>query len=148
MVDQLEQRVHSVKGVTMVRHRLTDEQWEMIADLFPAPKPTGRPSRDRRMIFDGILWILRTGSPWRDLPEELGSWSTIWNTFDRWNADGTLESVLNCLRSAKVDLGEMDGQLWCIDGTIVRAARCASGGGKKGIRRNRKTTPLVVPVVV
>ena len=130
----------------MIRHRLTDEQWNMIADLFPAPKPTGRPPRDRREIVDGILWILRTGSPWRDLPEALGSWSTAWNSFDRWNSDGTLNAVLDRLRSSKVDMDEIDDQLWCIDGTIVRAARCASGGGKKGIRRNRKTTRLVAPV--
>ncbi len=132
----------------MIRHRLTDEQWGMIADLFPAPKRTGRPPRDRRTIVDGILWILRTGSPWRDLPDELGSWSTAWNLFNKWNGDETLSALLNRLRSSKVDLGEIDDQLWCIDGTIVRAARCASGGGKKGIRRSRKTTPLVVPVAV
>ncbi len=46
---------HLVKGVTMIRHRLTDEQWALIADLFPAPKRTGRPPRDRRQIVDGIL---------------------------------------------------------------------------------------------
>ncbi len=132
----------------MIRHRLTDEQWDLIADLVSAPKSTGRPLRDRRTIVDGILWILRTGSPWRDLPEELGSWSTAWNSFDRWNADGTLSTILDRLRSSKVDLGEIDDQLWCIDGTIVRAARCASGGGKKGTRRNRKTTPWVAPVAV
>ncbi len=132
----------------MIRHRLTDEQWDLISDLFPAPKSTGRPLRDRRTIVDGILWILRTGSPWRDLPEELGSWSTAWNSFDRWNGDGTLSTILDRLRSSKVDLGEIDDQLWCIDGTIVRAARCASGGGKKGTRKNRKTTPWVAPVAV
>ncbi len=132
----------------MIRHRLTDEQWDLISDLFSVPKPTGRPLRDRRTIVDGIFWILRTGSPWRDLPEELGSWSTAWNSFDRWNADGTLSAILDRLRSSKVDLGEIDDQLWCIDGTIVRAARCASGGGKKGMRRNRKTTPWVAPVAV
>ena len=46
----------------MVRHRLTDEQWDLIADLFPSPKATGRPPRDRRVILDGIFWILRTGA--------------------------------------------------------------------------------------
>ena len=95
----------------MIRHRLTDEQWKMIADLFPASKPTGRPSRERRAIVDGILWILRTGSPWRDLPEALGSWSTAWSSFDRWNADGTLAAALDRLCSSKVDLGEIDEQL-------------------------------------
>ena len=128
----------------MLRHRLTDEQWALIADLFPAPRWTGRPPRDRRTIMDGIFWSLRTGSPWRDLPGAFGAWQTVWRLFDQWNQDGTLDSVLNRLRGACV----IDEELWCIDGTIVRAAKCAAGGGKKAIRRNRKTTPLVVPVAV
>ena len=128
----------------MLRHRLTDEQWALIADLFPAPRWTGRPPRDRRTIMDGILWSLRSGSPWRDLPAAFGPWQTVWRLFDQWKQDGTLDSVLNRLRGACV----IDEELWCIDGTIVRAAKCAAGGGKKAIRRNRKTTPLVVPVAV
>ncbi len=74
----------------MVRHRMSDDQWECIQDLFPKPAATGRPPRNPRDMMDGIFWILRTGSPWRDLPEEFGAWSTVWDYFDRWNADGTL----------------------------------------------------------
>ena len=122
----------------MTRHRLTDEQWDCIADVFPPPAKTGRPPSDRRMIVDGILWIMRTGSPWRDLPDEFGPWGTVWDLFDAWNADGTLDEILSRLRAMYVDAGEIDEELWCIDGTIVRAARCAAGGGKKTIRRNQK----------
>ncbi len=50
----------------MLRHRLTDEQWLRIKDVFGQPAATGRPPRDRRDIIDGILWVLRTGAPWRD----------------------------------------------------------------------------------
>jgi len=129
----------------MIRHRLTDEQWELISDLLPERKATGRPPLDPRDVVDGILWILRTGSPWRDVPREFGKWSTLWNRFDCWNADGTLAAILNRLRSRAVDAGEWDGSLWCIDGTTVRAARCAAGGGKKGSRTNRPTTLWAVP---
>ncbi len=122
----------------MTRHRLTDEQWDCIADIFPPPAKTGRPPSDRRMIVDGILWIMRTGSPWRDLPEEYGPWGTVWDLFDTWNADGTLDEILSHLRAMHIDAGEIDEELWCIDGTTVRAARCAAGGGKKTIRRNQK----------
>lgn len=125
----------------MVRHRLRDDEWELIADVFAAPARTGRPPKLRRDMMDGILWILRTGSPWRDLPAEIGHWSTVWEWFNRWNADGTLDKVLDRLRSARIDLGKLDEDLWCIDGTSVRAARCAAGGGKKGIPKNRRTTP-------
>jgi transposase len=118
----------------MARKRLTDEQWDLIQDIFPPPAKTGRPPVDRRDVVDGIFWILRTGSPWRDLPEEFGKWGTVWDLFDKWNADGTWDEILDRLRSAYADI---DGELWCVDGTTVRAARCASGGGKKGIRKNR-----------
>jgi transposase len=124
----------------MARHRLTDDQWECIKELFPPPARTGRPPCDRRNVVDGILWILRTGSPWRDLPDEFGRWSTVWDLFDKWNSDGTLDEMLHRLRAAHIDVGQIDGQLWCVDGTIVRAARCAGGGGKKKIRRSPMTT--------
>jgi transposase len=121
----------------MARLLLTDDEWECIEDLFPEPAATGRPPRDRRMVVNGILWIVRTGSPWRDLPEEFGPWQTVWRLFDKWNGDGTLDEILRRLQGAHADAGQIDADLWCIDGTIVRAARCAGGGGKKGIRRNR-----------
>lgn len=124
----------------MSRHKLTNNQWELISDIFPPPAQTGRPPRDRREMVDGIFWILRTGSPWRDLPEEFGPWETVYGCFDRWNTDGTLDAILQRLRAAQVDLGAIDEELWCIDGTIVRAHRCSAGGGKKGIRRNRLIT--------
>jgi transposase len=114
----------------MVRHRLTDQQWELVQDLFPPPARTGRPPRDRRQILDGIFWILRTGAPWRDLPGEFGPWGTVWDLFDTWNDDGTLGAILSRLQAAGIDAGLVDRQLWCIDGTVVRAARCAAGGGK------------------
>src|SRR6516225_10108616 len=117
----------------MLRHRLTDEEWELLEGFFPPPAATGRPPRNRRQVLNGILWILRTGAPWRDLPDEFGPWATVWHLFDKWNSDGTWDRILDCLRSAQIDCGEVDEELWCLDGTIVRAARCAAGGGKKGI---------------
>ena len=90
--------------------------------------------------MDGILWILRTGSPWRDLPKEFGPWQTVERLFDKWNGDGTLSKIVYRLCGVFVDIGEIDKDLWCIGGTIVRAARCASGGGKKGLRLIIPTT--------
>ena len=124
----------------MARNRLTDDEWDLISHHFPAPKRMGRPPVDRRQVIDGILWILRTGSPWRDLPEEFGSNKTVWRLFDQWNSDGTLLAIVQQLQSACVDVGDVDFDLWCVDGTIVRAARCAAGGGKKGMQRSLQTT--------
>lgn len=128
----------------MLRHRLTDEQWKLIADLFPPPNRMGRPRRNARDIVDGILWILNTGAPWRDVPSIFGSKSTVWGHFDQWNDDGTLQAVLDRLRAGT----EIDGELWCVDGTTVRAARCAAGGGKRGIPTNLKTTRSAAAAVV
>ena len=125
-----------MKGVIMIRHKLTDEQWKLVAPVFDPPKRMGRPIRDRRTILDGILWILRTGSPWRDLPDKLGPWQSVWRKFDQWNHDGTLLKILETLRLYQ----DLDQEIWCVDGTIIRAARCAAGGGKKTILMNRKTT--------
>lgn len=124
----------------MARLLLTDEEWELISDLFPEPAKKGRPPVDRRKVVDGIFWILRTGSPWRDLPEEFGKWKTVWRLFDQWNAEGLLGTILARLQDAFVDTGQISGDLWCVDGTIVRAARCCTGGGKKGIPRSLTTT--------
>ncbi|MEL7087962.1 MAG: IS5 family transposase [Planctomycetota bacterium] len=133
-----------MKGFIMVRHRLTDEQWDLIADLFSPRKRTGRPPRDRRQVIDGILWVLNTGSPWRDLPEELGPWATAWDLFDTWNHDGTLAAVLRRLQGQV----QIDEELWCIDGTVVRAHKCAAGGGKKGTPTSRATTRSAAAVAV
>jgi transposase len=62
-------------------------------------------------MFDGILWILRAGAPWRDLPEEFGNWSTVWDYFDRWNSEGLLADVLNLLVASHVDVGAIDPAL-------------------------------------
>src|SRR3954465_2091335 len=99
---------HQGGSVKMVRHRLTDQQWELVQGLFPPPARTGRPRRDRREILDGILRILRTGAPWRDLPTELGPRATTWDLFDTWSHDGTLEAILTRLRSAAIDAGLVD----------------------------------------
>jgi transposase len=120
----------------MARLLLTDDEWEAISDFFPEPKATGRPPVDRRTVVNGIFWILRTGSPWRDLPEEFGTWKTAWRLFDEWNSSGVWNAIVKRLRGSFVEAGEVSEQLWCIDGTVVRAARCAAGGGKKKTPRS------------
>jgi transposase len=124
----------------MARLLLTDEEWELIADLFPAPAATGRPQRNPRMVLDGILWVLRTGSPSRDLPSEFGSCKTVWRKFDQWNSDGTLGKILRRSQVTMIAAGALDKQLWCIDGTVVRAHRCSAGGGKKTTPKSPLTT--------
>ena len=115
----------------MKRHELSDQQWEQLVPFFPPrPRKRGGQWKDDRTILNGIFWRLNTGAPWRDLPEELGPWATVWDLFDTWNNDGTLGAILARLRAAGIDAGLVDHELWCVDGTVIRAARCAAGGGK------------------
>ncbi len=122
----------------MARKLLTDEEWNLIDGLFDPPAKTGRPPADRRMIVNGILWILRTGSGWRDMPEEFGPWKTVWRLFDAWNSNGKLDAILRRLQAAFFEAGVMDQELWCVDGTVIRAHRCAAGGSKKVTTKRRR----------
>lgn len=111
----------------MVRHRLSDDEWDLISDLFPVPTGVGRPPNNPRDMMDGIRWILRTGAPWQDVSEEIGKWSSVWDAFDRWNRDGTLAEVLSRLKSSHIGIGMLHNEVWLFDATIVRVA----GGGKE-----------------
>jgi transposase len=123
-----------------MRHGLTDKQWQAIEDLFPEPAATGRPPANPRQMLEAMIWINNTGAKWRDLPRELGAWQTVFKHFDRWNGDGTLQVVVTRLTQLAIENGELDNDLWCIDGTILRAHHCAAGGAKKGIRTNQLIT--------
>ena len=119
----------------MRRYELSDQQWARIAPLFRQPirpRKAGRPPRDHRPIVDGILWVLHTGAPWRDLPERYGPWPTVFTRFNRWRRDGTWVRIVTSLLDELDDRGQIDHDLWCIDGSIIRASRAAAGGGKKG----------------
>ena len=122
------------------RHELTDAQWQRIEDLFPKPGGRGRPWNDHRKYFNGMLWILRTGAPWRDLPRRYGQFTGVHGRFTRWRADGTFVRILNRLRDDLDAVGRIDWDLWCIDGSSVRATCSASGARKKGVQRMNPTT--------
>ena len=84
----------------MRRHELTDRQWEQLAPLLPPERPaTGRPSRDHRTILNGILWKVRTGAPWRDVPERYGAWATLYSRFRRWRVAGMWDRVFAAVQT-------------------------------------------------
>ncbi len=119
----------------MPRHRLSDDQWDLIKDLFPAPAATGRPPRDRRQIVDATLWILRTGAPWRDLPERYGPWRSVATRFYRWTKSGLWERILAALRRIADARGGIDWEVHMVGRTSVRAHRCAADGKGGGCAR-------------
>jgi transposase len=118
----------------MRRDGLSDTQWARIAPLFPPQSGKGRPPSDHRTIVNGILWILHTGAPWRDLPERYGPWQTVFDRFNGGRRDRTWVRIVTSLLDELDDQGRIDHDLGCIDGPIVRARRAAAGGGKKGGR--------------
>ena len=81
----------------MQRHALSDRQWACLEPLLPK-RHTGRPPKDYRIILDALLWLGRTGAPWRDLPEQFGAWRTVATRFYRWTRSGLWERVLAELR--------------------------------------------------
>lgn len=107
---------------------MTDQQWRRLAPLLPPQRPrTGRPARDHRTILSAILWVLRTGAPWRDLPVRFGPWSTAWNRFRRWTAAGIWARVLGLLQRVADQDGRLDWATHYMDGTVVRAHQHAAG---------------------
>jgi transposase len=117
----------------MTRDILTDEQWERLRALLPPQKPRrGRPAKDHRPIVNAILWVDRTGAPWRDLPGDYGPWQTAATRFYRWRRAGVWDEVLAELHRQADEAGQLDWDLHHVDGTIIRAHQHAAGAQKRG----------------
>ena len=117
----------------MARDILTDKQWERLLPLLPPLKGRrGRPNNNHRPIVNGILWLDRTGAPWRDLPSAYGPWQTVATRFYRWRRAGIWDQVLAELQRQGDAAGELDWDLHHVDGTIVRAHQHAAGAQKGG----------------
>ena len=116
----------------MRRYELSEAQFALVADLFPANGRRGGQWNDHRMTLNAVLWVLHTGAQWRELPERYGSWKTAHSRLTRWRADGTFDRVLERLHLRLDERGLIDHDLWCVDATHVRAGRSAAGGKKGG----------------
>src|SRR5438270_8794592 len=112
------------------RHELNDTEWARLEPLLPPRKP-GRPRHDDRRMLNGLLWKLRTGAPWRDVPERYGPWQTVYDRFAKMRQSGLLERVVERLQLRLNEAGSIDAELFCIDGTNTRASRAAAGAAKK-----------------
>jgi len=120
----------------MRRHELTDAQWERLEPLLPPAKPrVGRPNLDHRQILNGLHWLLRTGAPWRDLPERYGKWQTVYSRLRRWQQQGVWDRVLAALQAEGDAQGRLDWSLHFVDGTVVRAHQHAAGAKKGAVTR-------------
>lgn len=122
----------------MRRYELSDAQWERIGALLPPEKPkTGRPNRDHRQMLNGMIWVLKSGAPWRDLPERYGKVGTVSSRFYRWVKAGIWQQVLDALRQQADEAGGLDWDLHMLDATIVRAHQHSAGAKKVALRPKR-----------
>lgn len=109
---------------------MSDEEWGFHGRfILSVCAPNGRKPTNHRLVLDGIFWIARTGSPWRDLPEEFGKWSSVYRQFRRWTLAGLWEQILEALNQS----GLVPDGLRMIDSTVVRAHHQAAGA-KGGLR--------------
>lgn len=112
--------------MSSVRKILREDQWQKLAPLLPGKAgDKGRSGQDNRLFIEAVLWIVRTSSPWRDLPEELGNWHTTYTRFKRWGEAAVWQRVFDAVSH------DSDMELLMIDSTIVRAHQHSAGGPKK-----------------
>lgn len=114
----------------MVRRWLRDDQWQRLEPMLPGKAgDPGRTGENNRLFVEAVLWIARTGSPWRDLPAEFGLWNSVYTRFARWSNDGVWLRVFAELAK------DADFEEVFLDSTIVRAHQHSSGAAKKKARK-------------
>jgi transposase len=120
----------------LARHAISDADWDRIKDLLPGREgQTGWLAEDNRLFIDAVLWIAKTGAPWRDLPERFGKWNSVWKRLDRWSRKGTWKLVFEALQDADLE--------WLVlDSTVIRAHPCAAGAKKKRMAPAAKRSRL------
>ena len=117
----------------MPQRDLTDLQYERLLPLLPPVKPPrGRTNLDHRPILNGMLWILRTGSPWRDLPERYGKYKTVHSRFRRWTHSGLWNLILLALQNRAQGREDIDWTLHHVDSTSIKAQVSAAGARRDG----------------
>ena len=107
---------------------ISDDLWAVIDSVLPTNEcRRGRPWNDHRRTLEGITWRFRTGSPWRDLPNEFGPWQSVWERHKRWSTDGTYAKMFTAVREEAGVEDEDLLELISVDSTSVRAHQHAAG---------------------
>lgn len=117
--------------VTSPTYRLSDAQWEQIQDLLPPNGNKGGQWKDHRRMIDGILWALSDGGRWRNVPAAFGPWQTVYDRFRNWTRRGLGDKILRRLQARRMHSGAIDFELFCIDGSVIRAHQSAAGASEK-----------------
>ncbi|MFJ9767257.1 IS5 family transposase [Streptomyces erythrochromogenes] len=126
----------------MGRGDLTNDEWLQLAPFLPKAGCRGGRWADHRMVINGILFRVRTGVPWRDLPDRFGSWKTVYERHRRWSADGTWERIFRAVQAEAASQGRIDWSMVSVDSTSCRAHQHAAGASRRTPRvPKRRSTP-------
>ena len=130
---------------------LTNEQWLRIEKCIPPmkrkPGGRGRPPRDARSVLNGILWILRTGAPWKDLPERYPPYQTCHRRFQQWERSGVFQKILKVLLEDLRERGGIDLSEGFIDGSFAGAKKGALASGRPNVERAARSWQLQTALV-
>jgi transposase len=122
-------------------YQLSDKQWQQIEGFFPLNGGRGGQWKDHRLMVDAILHVLSDGGRWRNVPERFGPWQTVYDRFAKWCRCGLWDRILRHLQVRKMHSGEIDWELFAIDGTVVRAHQSAAGAPEKKPGQPRASRP-------
>lgn len=124
---------------------ITDAQWEVVRPRLPIPvrkDARGRPRMEDRKLLNGMLWILRTGAPWKDLPPRYGRPSTCFDRFQQWTSLGVFQSVLTALAKDMEERGKLNISECFIDGTFASAKKGACVSVRQNVEKAVKSWQL------
>lgn len=117
---------------------LSDAAWKLIAPhIIGDARSRGTSGRDNRMFVEAVLWIVRTGAPWRDLPDVFGEWNSVFRRFSRWSRKGIWHRIFAAMSD------DPDFEYLIVDSTIVRAHQHAAGAKKGGLKIRHLAAPAV-----
>ena len=130
---------------------LIDDQWKIVSAILPADPmredKRGRPWSEQRKVFNGILWVLRTGAPWKDMPSRYGPYQTAHRRFQNWVRSGVIEKVLLALAAHLKEAGALDLKECFVDGTFVPAKKGGAASGKPSAAKAPRSWALQTAMV-
>lgn len=115
------------REMSSTRTDLKPQQWKVLEPLLPAHPHRGHAWCDHQRVLNGIIWRLKTGATWRDIPSRYGAWQTCYDRFVRWRRDGTWLRILQTLQAQADARGDIDWDGAALDATHVKAQRSATG---------------------
>lgn len=124
--------------MVMSRTDFSERQWQQLQPHLPSNPHRGHTYVEHRRVLNGIIWRLKTGAPWRDIPERYGPWQTCYDRFVRWSRNGTWQQILSLLQTKADANGQIDWDGAALDSTHIKAHRSACGAPKTAAKAEKR----------